>query len=419
MEEIKKVGFIGFGVMSKMYYKYFKNVQVYVHDLPNVLPSIKENYPSVICYDDPILVARQVDYLIFSVDTKNLEDVVKQVGSSIKVNAIVGGTTSIKQMEIDLFLKYIPKDVAIITFHSMHGPSVDPKGMPLVVIPYSCTLQQKEMVLALLAPLHSKIVELENGDQHDRITADTQAVTHVSFMSMGLAWKNQGTYPWKSDLYAGGIENIKVGFMCRIFNSAWHVYAGLAISNTNAHLQVRQYSSSVAQLFQLMIEEREEEFRKRIYAAKSFVFKDKKSVLLLNDKVLQQHSLNDKFGIKNNSHLSLLAIVDSWYTLQIKPYDHLVCETPPFKLWLGIVEYLFCNDTMLENTIKAALYDKSIRSDDLAFVSASQNWVQLICTKSYSAYKDQFEDIKTFFGNDKLKDGLNMSSSIIEKLANE
>eukprot|EP00835_Amoeboradix_gromovi_P003404 NODE_223_length_13915_cov_0.128257.p3 type:complete len:418 gc:universal NODE_223_length_13915_cov_0.128257:6394-7647(+) len=411
-----KLGFIGWGEMSKMYYRHLENVEYLVNDLAHVLPNIISAYPDVKVYENPIHVAREADYLIFSVDTKSLEPVVKLVGPSIKMNAIVGGTTSIKQMEIELFEKYVPSDVAIITFHSMHGPLVDPTGMPLVFIPFRCTSIQKTIVLKLLAPLKSKLVEMETGSEHDRITADTQAVTHVSFMAMGLAWKNQALYPWETDLYVGGIENVKIGFMCRIFNSAWHVYAGLAISNTNAHFQVSQYSKSVQSLFRLMIEENEVEFRSRIYKAKEFVFKNRGSELLLSDAVLQKHSLGGPTTPKlSNSHLSLLAVVDSWYALGVSPYDHLICETPPFRLWLGIVEYLFCNDTLLELSIQTALFNKSIRSDDLAFCAAAQTWVQLICTKSYESYKTQFEEIQLFF-KDKLKAGFDMSSKIITKL---
>jgi len=46
------------------------------------------------------------------------------------------------------------------------------------------------------------------------------------------------------------------------------VYAGLAILNPSAKAQVRQYSLSVAALFKLMIQEKEEEFVSRIRAVR-------------------------------------------------------------------------------------------------------------------------------------------------------
>lgn len=49
-----------------------------------------------------------------------------------KVGAIVSGQTSVKAPERDAFEKYLPKDVHIISIHSLHGPTVAPDGQALV-----------------------------------------------------------------------------------------------------------------------------------------------------------------------------------------------------------------------------------------------------------------------------------------------
>lgn len=62
--------------------------------------------------------------------------------------------------------------------------------------------------------------------------------------------------------------------------------------------------------------------------------------ILLSDRILDQFSLGSKpdpgEGSRPNSHLSLMAMVDCWHRLGIKPYDHLdVAGTPVFMLWIG------------------------------------------------------------------------------------
>jgi prephenate dehydrogenase (NADP+) len=101
------------------------------------------------------------------------------------VGAIVGGQTSVKEPEIAAFERHLPGDVHIVTCHSMHAPSVDPKGQPLVVICHRCPQPQYQKALIVLQSLKSNIVELADYKLHDQITADTQAVTHLAFMSMG------------------------------------------------------------------------------------------------------------------------------------------------------------------------------------------------------------------------------------------
>lgn len=92
-----------------------------------------------------------------------------------------------KAPEIDAFEIYLPKDVRIITCHSLHGPKVNPKGLPLVIIPHRCDDESLGLMVHVLTSLKSEIVFLDYK-MHDSITADTQAVTHVAFLSMGTAW---------------------------------------------------------------------------------------------------------------------------------------------------------------------------------------------------------------------------------------
>lgn len=96
--------------------------------------------------------------------------------------------------EIEAFEQYLPEDVHIITCHSLHGPSICPKGQPLVVMNHRSTPQAFELALQIFASLESRIVQL-SATEHDLVTADTQAVTHVAFLSMGTAWMTQGVFP--------------------------------------------------------------------------------------------------------------------------------------------------------------------------------------------------------------------------------
>jgi hypothetical protein len=52
-----------------------------------------------------------------------------------KMHAVVAGQTSVKAPEKAAFEKYLPDDVHIISCHSLHGPTVNPVGQPLVRSP--------------------------------------------------------------------------------------------------------------------------------------------------------------------------------------------------------------------------------------------------------------------------------------------
>ncbi|GAB3918583.1 prephenate dehydrogenase [Mucilaginibacter boryungensis] len=414
------IGFIGLGDMGKLYAKAFAKVGYSVcgADLPanreqleaELGPlgiSIKENGRDV---------SRISDLIIYSVEADSMEKVVAECAVATKAGAIVAGQTSVKHPEIALFEKYLPDDAQIITFHAMHGPGFEPKGQKLILIPHRSTPEAYQRMYDLFTAVETDIVEIADYHEHDKIVADTQAVTHVGFESMGTAWKSAGFFPWENASYIGGIDNVKILTTLRIFGYKAHVYAGLAILNPYAKQQVRQYAVSESELFKLMIKEEAAAFRDRLYKARDFVFHESRKPIMLNDSVMREFSLADNAHLrKPNSHLSILSMVDAWYHLGVNPYDNLICQTPPFRLRLGIAEYLFKDDDLLEESIETALYDKTIRGDDLEFHSAVREWSAIIGYGDMEGYKKHFNEVQAFFA-DRLEEGKQQSAELIRRL---
>jgi prephenate dehydrogenase (NADP+) len=267
-------------------------------------------------------------------------------------------------------------------------------------------------------------------EEHDNITANTQAVTHAAFLSMGRAWHSEGEYPWEvpQGRYTGGIETIKVNITHRIYSNKWHVYAGLAILNPSARGQIEQYAKSATELFKLMVDKNEDELRGRVYEAREKVFLQNASVnarpILLSEDFLDKFSLGtprdraespltasgpDKVepvtgltppsqASRSNSHLSLLAMADCWATLSIDPFQHLtVAATPIFRMWIGVAEYLFRDINRLNAALDAALWDSRYRSNDMEFVLAARGWCECVQFGSFELYRRRFESTAQFF----------------------
>ncbi|ORZ39469.1 prephenate dehydrogenase [Catenaria anguillulae PL171] len=422
-----EIGIIGMGDMGRLYARHFAQAgwkRINVCDLPEKFEQLKYELPQYNVLANGHLASRRSDWIIYSVEAKFIDAVVKQFGPSTKVGAIVSGQTSVKAPEIQAFESHLPSDTHLIPIHSMHGPNVSPAGQPLVIIPHRSTPASLHTVESILASLSSQIVHLSAAD-HDRITADTQAVTHLAFKSMGTAWMTRTSFPWEDLTYVGGIDNVKVAMTLRIYSNKWHVYAGLALLNPAARRQIKQYARSVNELFSLMIQERADEFKARVRAACDYVFGGvgHGGDVLLADALLDEYTLSSSASPKSpildaktpNSHLSLLAMIDCWHTLSIQPYKHLIVQTPPFRLWLGIVEYLVKTPGMLDAAMDAALFCKDIRADDLAFVAAAAGWAQTIDMGHFDSYQHRFEETQKFF-EARLLEGKKVSASIIEKV---
>lgn len=414
------IGIIGLGDMGKLYALAFAKAgyEVCGTDVLHRLNELKDELASwhIEILPDGHEVSRKSDFIIYCVEAEKIEEVVAQFAKSTKYGSIVAGQTSVKHPEIAAFEKYLPTDAHIVTCHSLHGPGFSTEGQTLAVIRHRATDEIYQKALEIYSSLNSNIIEMESYQQHDQIVADTQAVTHMGFESMGSAWKNVGFYPWDNPVYAGGIDNVKVLTTLRIFSYKSHIYAGLAILNPYAKKQVRVYAQTESELFALMIAEKEMAFRDKIYAAKKFVFNNNEKPLLLNSQVMDAFSMADRSHTrKPNSHLSILSMVCAWHAMGVNPYDNLICQTPPFRLRLGIAEYLFKNEELLEETIQAALFDKSIRKDDLEFHTAVHEWASIIGYGDMKGYKAHFEAAKSFFEG-RLEKARALSTEMIAKL---
>ncbi|KAM6496562.1 prephenate dehydrogenase [Amanita muscaria] len=444
------IGLIGMGAMGRMYARVLSSAgwkKIYVCDIPSKYDGLKREYadsPGIKVFQDGHAVSRASDFIVYSVEAEHIDDVVKQFGPSTKLHAVVAGQTSVKAPERDAFEKHLPQDVHIVSCHSLHGPNVSPVGQPLVIIKHRGPTEALTLVENILRCFRSRYVYLSYED-HDRVTANTQAVTHAAFLSMGTAWAASQSYPWEQGLYVGGLETAKVNLTLRIYSNQWHVYAGLAILNPSARVQIDQYAKSATELFKLMLaggngtEEDKKAFGARVEWGGKVIFglggeKKKRRPILLSEDVLDRFSLgkfnplgngngNDTQGgtipptrYRPNSHLSLLAMVDSWAHLIINPYIHLsLAATPLFRLFLGVAEHLFLSPELLSTSIHSALHDTWHRADDLEFVIAARGWSEAVSLGNFEGYRWRFERTKSFL-HSRFEEGVRVGTEMIKAL---
>lgn len=94
---------------------------------------------------------------------------------------MVAGQTSVKAPEKAAFEAYLPEDAYIVSCHSLHGPTVSPLGQPLVLIQHRGPTEALTLVENILRCFGSRYVHL-SYEEHDLVTANTQAVTHAAFL---------------------------------------------------------------------------------------------------------------------------------------------------------------------------------------------------------------------------------------------
>ena len=134
------IGIIGLGDMGSLCARKWaeKGYSVFGCDLPENYESLKEVFQgsSAVIMKNATDVAKDADFLLFSVETANISQVVELVADFVKPGTIVAGQTSVKFPEIEAFDRYLAPDIDVFTCHSLHGPAFSTVGQKLIVVPH-------------------------------------------------------------------------------------------------------------------------------------------------------------------------------------------------------------------------------------------------------------------------------------------
>ncbi len=416
---MKNIGIIGLGDMGKLFAKGLANKGFCVRgiDLPENTNRLRKELSDsdIIVTQDSAEVVKNSELLLFAVETKNLVSTVNSVAQIIPPNTIVGGLTSVKTPEIAIFEKYLKPQTPIITFHPMHGPAVDSQNQPAVLINHRGTDVQELYVKKVLKALEYSILPVSSAVEHDILTANVQAVTHLGFQSMGTAWMRAGFFPWMHNSYSNQIDAVKYLMMLRIFSGKPHVYSGIAFENPQAQTQIIQYQKSCEKFISLIEDRRESEMHKYLYDIRDSLFtKQTKPLLIFNEELEARINLhNAPHDALPNSHLSLLAMADTWHSMGINPYEHMICQTPPFRMRLGLVERLFADNELLKLATKSSQLYPALLKHDRLFCDSVNSWANCIFNKDEKQYNHIFAQTQLFFTSH-LDEGKERSSNLLK-----
>ncbi len=411
------IGIIGAGDMGTFYATHFsKTHQVYICDRLENTDRVKEKFDgtNIQVFPDGKLVARRSDLLLFAVETNRLADAVNQYGSAAKYGAAVCSTSAAMSPAVTAF-EQLPDDVHRFSCHSLHSPSVKPPGQTLAFVSHRTSDTAYKDIYEVFSSLGSTVVEFPTAVEQDDAMSDVQVIPHLCFESMCSAWRRENIKPWENPAYSSGPDAIKPVMALRIGGGKKHVYRDIAFMNPFATSRTDNYARSTTELYKMEVLE-DPEMVTRVKKAAAAIFKPD-TAPLLDENDLADLELSDvRHSRKPNTNLSYLAMVDAWHTMGINPYNRLICRTPVFRIWLGMVEYQFRNPGTLDESLATALSNKPIRRDDFAFALSVNMWNQFIADKDVAGYDKEFEDNCSFF-REKKDTAKEKSDRLIERLA--
>lgn len=364
-------------------------------------------------------VARSSDLLIYSITPLgSIDEVVKESIGAARPGSIVGGFTSVKTKEVAALQQYAPSGVQIVSMHPMHGPSLDPKNQTFILVPVRVEGDLATQKLEdLLRPIGPKVVYLASAAEHDKITADTQVLTHFALFTMGDAWRRLKIIPSAHPTYQNPIDDLKALMTQRLLSQNLDVYTGIAVENPEARRQVEEYIETLHGLMQFSIRARDSKAALSHLRGFAGVPRD----YLGRDKIKEaEETLEALFGKKLdfednlNSQTSLIAKGITWTVLGINPSENLAFKSPPYEILSLMTHAVFGRgfDTFLRNMVN----NSETQAHDYVFSTSAAALGECISRADEATYKGHLEQARSHFPQQQLIEARSTTDGLISKL---
>ena len=188
---------------------------------------------------DMMAEAKRSDIVLVSVTIEKTVEVIRQVAPLMRPGSLIMDVTSIKSEPVRAMKAYAPVGVEALGTHPMFGPSMPSmRGQTIILTPVQDKTGRWLDEISSLFQSDGAHVEVLSPEEHDRIMAVVQALTHFAYIGIGSTLKALQFDVKNSRRFMSPVYEIMIDFVGRILDQNPELYASIQ-SNPQA-ASVRQ-----------------------------------------------------------------------------------------------------------------------------------------------------------------------------------
>lgn len=188
---------------------------------------------------DMMAEVERSDIVLVSVTIEKTVEVIRQVAPLMRPGSLIMDVTSIKSEPVRAMKAYAPVGVEALGTHPMFGPSMPSmRGQTIILTPVEERTGQWLNEISSLFQSDGAHVEVLGPEEHDRIMAVVQALTHFAYIGIGSTLKALQFDVETSRRFMSPVYEIMIDFVGRILDQNPELYASIQ-SNPQA-ASVRQ-----------------------------------------------------------------------------------------------------------------------------------------------------------------------------------
>ena len=216
---MKSVGLIGFGRFGKVLANILqKGFAIKTYDLtpPHTFTGVEIADLTTVLKEEVIFIA---------VPIRHFESVIQNIASKLSEQALVIDVCSVKKYPTEVMKKILPEQVSIIATHPMFGPDSYSSNNRLKMMMDNTRDHHNQFSFwkQFFTDQGIQVMEM-SPDQHDKLAAKTQGVTHF----LGRMLKEYGIS--KTVIDTQGFRDL-LDLVDQTCNDTWELYTDLQLYN--------------------------------------------------------------------------------------------------------------------------------------------------------------------------------------------
>lgn len=175
-------------------------------------------------------LAEASDLVMVSVPIRDTVDVIRRIAPLLTPDQILCDLTSLKTGPVAAMLE---SAASVIGFHPMFGPGVPSlNGQIIIVIPARCS-RETLRALCSIFEREGASVTFSTPEEHDRIMALVQGLTHSVTLMVAETMRRVGVTPEDSAPFMSPVYQIEMGLVGRLLSQSPELYGDMLMLNPN------------------------------------------------------------------------------------------------------------------------------------------------------------------------------------------
>lgn len=166
------------------------------------------------------------DIVVISVPINMTEKTIEEIAPKMPRGSLLMDITSIKTVPVNAMLKHAPENIEILGTHPMFGPSIpDIRGQTVIFTPIEGRCRKWLPIIRELYEESGAHIEIMSPEQHDKMMAVVQGLTHFAYISIGSVFKELEFDVANSRRFMSPMYDIMLDLVGRILAQNPYLYA--------------------------------------------------------------------------------------------------------------------------------------------------------------------------------------------------